>query len=87
MNGLTQKQVRNYQNATNQYNINTSIHFCPGGELVEVYETSGEDGVIKFAREKLESLMYNDGMKPERIKLADFQKWRQSQVSSSANHI
>uniref|UniRef100_A0A914Y0A7 Uncharacterized protein n=1 Tax=Panagrolaimus superbus TaxID=310955 RepID=A0A914Y0A7_9BILA len=29
-----------------------------GGELITIYEKEGEDGVLKFAQEKIESMMY-----------------------------
>lgn len=33
-----------------------------GGDLITVYEKEGEEGVLKFAAEKLESMMYENGV-------------------------
>uniref|UniRef100_A0A914H3C0 Ion transport domain-containing protein n=1 Tax=Globodera rostochiensis TaxID=31243 RepID=A0A914H3C0_GLORO len=49
-----------------------------GGELVSVYEKEGEDGVLNFAQEKLEPMLYNEGHAPQLIKWADYARWKKS---------
>ncbi|KAI6224434.1 Inactive [Aphelenchoides fujianensis] len=47
-----------------------------GGELVTVYEKEGEEGVLRFAAEKLEPMMYENGEKTQLIKFADYVRWK-----------
>ncbi|KAF7640482.1 ANK_REP_REGION domain-containing protein [Meloidogyne graminicola] len=49
-----------------------------GGELITVYEKEGEEGVLSFAQEKIESSMYNDGQSPQLIKFNDYVRWKKS---------
>uniref|UniRef100_A0A915NJY9 Ion transport domain-containing protein n=1 Tax=Meloidogyne floridensis TaxID=298350 RepID=A0A915NJY9_9BILA len=49
-----------------------------GGELISVYEKEGEEGVLSFAQEKIESSLYNDGQSPQLIKFADYVRWKKS---------
>lgn len=51
-----------------------------GGEIISAYESEGEDGVVRFALEKFQSMLYNEGMETQRVKLTDFLKWKSSQV-------
>uniref|UniRef100_A0A183CEY7 ANK_REP_REGION domain-containing protein n=1 Tax=Globodera pallida TaxID=36090 RepID=A0A183CEY7_GLOPA len=49
-----------------------------GGELVSVYDKEGEEGVLNFAQEKLEPMLYNEGHAPQLIKWADYARWKKS---------
>ncbi|VDM71522.1 unnamed protein product [Strongylus vulgaris] len=49
-----------------------------GGELISIYERDGEDGVLKFADEKMTSMLYDDGREPHRVKIQDYIKWKKS---------
>uniref|UniRef100_A0A1I7XBL5 ANK_REP_REGION domain-containing protein n=1 Tax=Heterorhabditis bacteriophora TaxID=37862 RepID=A0A1I7XBL5_HETBA len=52
-----------------------------GGELINIYERDGEDGVLKFADEKMTSMLYEDGREPHFIKFQDYVKWKKGVVS------
>lgn len=52
-----------------------------GGELISIYEKDGEEGVIRFAEEKILPMLYNEGTKPQLIKFADYVKWKKTLVS------
>ncbi|CEF71670.1 Inactive [Strongyloides ratti] len=39
---------------------------------------SGEEGVLKFASEKIEPMLYDDGKKPQLIKYTDYCKWKKT---------
>lgn len=54
------------------------------GELITAFDTEGDEGVLGFASEKIAPLLYNDGHKTERIRFADYAKWRK-QVDSNIN--
>ncbi|PAV64257.1 hypothetical protein WR25_13295 [Diploscapter pachys] len=47
-----------------------------GGELITIYENSGEEGVLKFAEEKMLSMLYEEGREPHLIKYQDYVKWK-----------
>ncbi|CAB3409001.1 unnamed protein product [Caenorhabditis bovis] len=47
-----------------------------GGELINIYERDGEDGVLKFAEEKLSTLLYNEGREPKLVTYSDYVKWK-----------
>uniref|UniRef100_A0A7I4YJU2 Ion_trans domain-containing protein n=2 Tax=Haemonchus contortus TaxID=6289 RepID=A0A7I4YJU2_HAECO len=47
-----------------------------GGELISIYERDGEDGVLKFADEKMTSMLYSEGREPQLIKVQDYVKWK-----------
>ncbi|VDO30619.1 unnamed protein product, partial [Onchocerca flexuosa] len=49
-----------------------------GGELIAAFEKEGEDGVLKFANEKLISMMYEDGASPQMIRFTDYAKWKKT---------
>ncbi|KAI3421300.1 hypothetical protein GPALN_014920 [Globodera pallida] len=49
-----------------------------GGELLAVYEREGEEGVLHFAQEKMESMLYKEGMQSQPIKFVDYVRWRKS---------
>ncbi|VDL63077.1 unnamed protein product [Nippostrongylus brasiliensis] len=49
-----------------------------GGELINIYERDGEDGVLKFADEKMTSMLYSEGREPQLIKIQDYVKWKKS---------
>ncbi|ETN73348.1 transient-receptor-potential calcium channel protein [Necator americanus] len=49
-----------------------------GGELITIYERDGEDGVLKFADEKMTSMLYGDGRDPHHIKIQDYIKWKKA---------
>ncbi|KAL3084616.1 hypothetical protein niasHS_009122 [Heterodera schachtii] len=49
-----------------------------GGELLTVYERDGEEGVLRFAQEKMESMLYNEGAQSQLIKFSDYIRWRKS---------
>ncbi|KAI6170476.1 Inactive [Aphelenchoides bicaudatus] len=49
-----------------------------GGDLITIYEKEGEEGVIRFAAEKLEPMMYDNGEKTQLIKFADYVRWKKS---------
>ncbi|VDO19502.1 unnamed protein product [Heligmosomoides polygyrus] len=51
-----------------------------GGELINIYERDGEDGVLKFADEKMTSILYNEGREPQLIKMQDYVKWKKGVV-------
>ncbi|VDM94905.1 unnamed protein product [Thelazia callipaeda] len=51
-----------------------------GGDLLAAFEKEGEDGVLKFANEKLVSMMYEDGVSPQMIRFTDYAKWRKTIV-------
>lgn len=51
-----------------------------GGELITIYEKDGEEGVLIFAQNKFESMMYNEGKHTQLIKYADYVKWKKSVV-------
>lgn len=51
-----------------------------GGELIEVYEKEGKEGVLRFAAERLVPAMYNDGEKPQELTFAEFIKWKNANV-------
>lgn len=44
------------------------------------FEKEGEDGVLKFANEKLISMMYEDGATPQMIRFSDYAKWKKTVV-------
>lgn len=54
-----------------------------GGELLAAFEKEGEDGVLKFANEKLISMMYGDGTSPQMIRFTDYAKWKKTTVRFS----
>lgn len=54
--------------------------FFAGGELINIYERDGEDGVLKFADEKMTSILYNEGREPQLIKMQDYVKWKKGVV-------
>lgn len=43
-----------------------------------MYEKEGEEGVLNFAHEKIESALYNEGQYPQLIKFADYVRWKKS---------
>ncbi|VDM59077.1 unnamed protein product [Angiostrongylus costaricensis] len=47
-----------------------------GGDLINIYERDGEDGVLKFADEKMTGMLYNEGRQPQLIKAQDYIKWK-----------
>lgn len=47
---------------------------------MEVYDKEGEEGIIRFANEKIAPLLYNDGTLLEKIKLNDYLKWKKALV-------
>ncbi|KAK0397772.1 hypothetical protein QR680_002261 [Steinernema hermaphroditum] len=49
-----------------------------GGELIAAYEKEGEEGVLKFAEEKLAPMMFENGEKPQLITQAEYAKWKKS---------
>ncbi|VDN57023.1 unnamed protein product [Dracunculus medinensis] len=49
-----------------------------GGTLVATFEKEGEEGVLRFANEKVVSMMYNNGETPQLIRFADFAKWKKT---------
>ncbi|GMS95791.1 hypothetical protein PENTCL1PPCAC_17966, partial [Pristionchus entomophagus] len=49
-----------------------------GGELISIYEKDGEEGVLRFAEEKILPMLYNEGTKPQLIKFADYVKWKKT---------
>ncbi|VDM45622.1 unnamed protein product [Toxocara canis] len=49
-----------------------------GGELISAFEKDGEDGVLRFANDKLISMMYEDGESPQLIRFADYAKWKKT---------
>lgn len=51
-----------------------------GGDLITVYEKEGEEGVLRFAAEKIEPMMYDNGDKTQLIKFADYVRWKKSMV-------
>lgn len=58
-----------------------------GGELISVYEKEGEEGVLNFAQEKLEPMLYNEGQAPQLIKFADYVRWKKSMVRERIREI
>ena len=46
-----------------------------------MYEKEGEDGVVRFAMEKMLPMMYENGEKTQMIKYADYVRWKKSVVS------
>lgn len=52
-----------------------------GGELITIYEKEGEEGVLRFAAEKIEPMMYENGEQTQTIKFADYVRWKKSVVS------
>lgn len=52
-----------------------------GGELITIYEKEGEDGVLRFAMERMLPMMYENGEKTQVIKYADYVRWKKSVVS------
>ncbi|KAL3079064.1 hypothetical protein niasHS_014846 [Heterodera schachtii] len=59
-------------------NIYKWVGTINGGELMTIYEKEGEDGVLNFAQEKLEPMLYNEGHTPQLIKWADYVRWKKS---------
>uniref|UniRef100_A0A0N5AXY8 ANK_REP_REGION domain-containing protein n=1 Tax=Syphacia muris TaxID=451379 RepID=A0A0N5AXY8_9BILA len=57
-----------------------------GGELIEVYEKEGQEGVLRFAAERLAPAMYNDGEKPQELTFAEFMKWKNLGKPEDANY-
>jgi hypothetical protein len=51
-----------------------------GGDLIAAYERDGDEGVLRFAAEKMVPMMYEDGQKPQLIKYADYVKWKKTVV-------
>ncbi|EFP07876.1 CRE-OSM-9 protein [Caenorhabditis remanei] len=47
-----------------------------GGELINIYERDGEEGVLKFAEEKLLTILYEDGNTPKLVTYSDYIKWK-----------
>lgn len=48
--------------------------------MITVYENSGEEGVLKFAEEKMLSMLYEEGREPHLIKYQDYVKWKKGVV-------
>lgn len=48
--------------------------------MVATFEKEGEEGVLRFANEKVVSMMYNNGETPQLIRFADFAKWKKTVV-------
>ena len=48
--------------------------------MITIYEKEGEEGVLKFAQEKIEPMMYEDGREPQLIKFSDYMKWKKTVV-------
>lgn len=42
------------------------------------YDNDGDEGVLRFANEKITPLLYNDGQVTERIRFSDYTKWRKN---------
>ncbi len=55
-------------------------HLHLGGELLEAYDSEGEEGVLRFVEEKILPLLNNEGEKAERIRFSDYSKWMNTQV-------
>lgn len=51
-----------------------------GGELISAFEKEGEEGVQRFATEKLTAMMYEDGESPQMIRFTDYAKWKKTVV-------
>uniref|UniRef100_A0AC35U5Y8 ANK_REP_REGION domain-containing protein n=1 Tax=Rhabditophanes sp. KR3021 TaxID=114890 RepID=A0AC35U5Y8_9BILA len=49
-----------------------------GGELIQTFEKEGEEGVLRFAAEKIEPMLFNNGTEPQLIKYSDYNKWKTS---------
>uniref|UniRef100_A0AC34PUE8 Ion transport domain-containing protein n=1 Tax=Panagrolaimus sp. JU765 TaxID=591449 RepID=A0AC34PUE8_9BILA len=49
-----------------------------GGELITIYEKEGEEGVVKFAMEKIEPMLYENGREPQLLKFSDYMKWKKT---------
>ncbi|PIC32703.1 hypothetical protein B9Z55_012933 [Caenorhabditis nigoni] len=47
-----------------------------GGELINIYERDGEEGVLKFAEEKLLTILYEEGNTPKLVSYSDYIKWK-----------
>ncbi|CAL2039611.1 unnamed protein product [Caenorhabditis brenneri] len=47
-----------------------------GGELINIYERDGEEGVLKFAEEKLLTILYEEGQTPKLVTYSDYIKWK-----------
>ncbi|CAD6195423.1 unnamed protein product [Caenorhabditis auriculariae] len=47
-----------------------------GGELINIYERDGEEGVLKFAEEKIIPMLYDEGREPHLVKYSDYVKWK-----------
>jgi hypothetical protein len=54
------------------------IHAFKGGDLITIYEKEGEEGVLKFAAEKIEPMLYENGEKTQLIKFADYVRWKKA---------
>lgn len=50
-----------------------------GGDLLEVYDEESDEGVVRFADEKLVACMYNDGRATHVITFPDFLRWKKAQ--------
>ena len=48
--------------------------------MITIYEKEGEEGVLKFAAEKIEPMLYEEGREPQLIKFADYMKWKKTVV-------
>ena len=48
--------------------------------MITIYEKEGEEGVLKFAVEKIEPMLYEEGKEPQLIKFADYMKWKKTVV-------
>lgn len=48
--------------------------------MLAAFERDGEDGVLKFALEKVVPMLYEEGQKSQLIRLSDFLKWKKTTV-------
>lgn len=48
--------------------------------MIQIYERDGEEGVIRFAEDKILSMLYNEGKAPQLIKFSDYTKWKMTSV-------
>lgn len=48
--------------------------------MITIYEKEGEEGVVKFAMEKIEPMLYENGREPQLLKFSDYMKWKKTVV-------
>ncbi|CAI4229605.1 unnamed protein product [Auanema sp. JU1783] len=60
-------------------NIYRWVGLKNGGDMITIYEKDGEEGIIKFAEEKIAPMLFDEGLNgPHVVTVNDYIKWRKA---------